>query len=367
MKHNILSLAFWQDTAIYGGKSFPSGTLGCDALNIPPNVIERLNYLCIALNAFMGTLNTGCGDPALLPAARKSSKQIVELLKNVKPFSYPDVTDVDKRLDRVFSEESLANANAYYDAVRNGTLTNLADPRYKQGLRLLRVLPILAHLGYSLGAYQNAMLPFAEKLNVPDCKRTPEGYAELFGEIFPVMEDFGEGDGWMSMTNATLQYVPVVRPGSTVPSLVKRMLYVTFVGMFRSDLYEGLCVGHAPKKCPVCGRWFLTTNAKRTKYCGSYTPEDRLHRTCRQIGNLKGREQRELAEDHPLKQIYTRRLDSINHRLQRRSMEPALAKVMKKLAKDKLYQAISNVGYAQGEYENEMELSALEAEALALL
>lgn len=143
--------------------------------------------------------------------------------------------------------------------------------------------------------------------------------------------------------------------------------YVTFVGMFRSDLYEGLCVGHAPKKCPVCGRWFLTTNAKRTKYCGSYTPEDRLHRTCRQIGNLKGREQRELAEDHPLKQIYTRRLDSINHRLQRRSMEPALAKVMKKLAKDKLYQAISNVGYAQGEYENEMELSALEAEALALL
>lgn len=39
MKHNILSLDFWQDTAIYGGKSFPSGTLGCDALNIPANVM----------------------------------------------------------------------------------------------------------------------------------------------------------------------------------------------------------------------------------------------------------------------------------------------------------------------------------------
>ena len=85
------------------------------------------NYLCIALSAFMGTLNTGCGDPALLPAARKSAKQIAELLKNVKPFSYPDVTDVDKRLDRVFSEESLANANAYYDAVRNGTLSGFVS------------------------------------------------------------------------------------------------------------------------------------------------------------------------------------------------------------------------------------------------
>lgn len=234
-------------------------------------------------------------------------------------------------------------------------------------MKLLRVLPILAHLGFSLGEYQKTILPFAEKLNAPGCKRTPDSYAEMFGETFPVAENFGEGDGWMSMTNATLQYVPVVRPDSTVPSLAKRMLYVTFVGMFRSDLYEGLCVGHAPKRCPICGRWFLTTNAKRTKYCGGYAPGDRLHRTCRQIGNLKGREQRELAEDHPLKQIYTRRLDSINHRLQRKSMEPALAKVMKKLAKDKLYQAISNVGYAQGEYENEMELSALEAEALALL
>lgn len=367
MKHSVLSLDFWQDTAIYGGKSFPSGTLGCDALNIPSNVIEQLTYLCIALNAFTGTLNTGCGNPALLPAARESAKQIAELLKDVKPFSYLDVSDVDKRVERVFSEESLANANAYYDAVRNGTLTNLADPRYEQGLKLLRVLPILAHLGFSLGEYQKTMLTFAEKLNAPDCKRTSDSYAEMFGETFPVAENFGEGDGWMSMTNTTLQYVPVIRPGSAVPSLVKRMLYVTFVGMFRSDLYEGLCVGHAPKKCPICGRWFLTTNAKRTKYCGGYAPGDRLHRTCRQIGNLKGREQRELAEDHPLKQIYTRRLDSINHRLQRKSIEPALANVMKKLAKDKLYRAISNVSYAQRTYENEMELSALEAEALALL
>lgn len=40
MKHNILSLDFWQDTEMYGGKSFSSGTLGCDALNIPSNVIE---------------------------------------------------------------------------------------------------------------------------------------------------------------------------------------------------------------------------------------------------------------------------------------------------------------------------------------
>ena len=285
----------------------------------------------------------------------------------MKPFSYLDVTDAANRVERVFSEEPLSNANAYYAAVQNGTLTSLADPRYEQGLKLLRVLPILAHLGFSLGAYQKTMISFAEKLNAPDCKRTPDSYAELFGESFPVMENFGEGDGWMSMTNATVQYTSVVRPGTTVPTLVKRMLYVSFVGMFRSDLFEGLCVGHAPKKCPICGRWFLTTNARPTKYCGNLAPGDKLRRTCRQIGNLKGREQRELADDHPLKQIYERRLNTINRNLQRGTADPELAAVMKKLAKDKMYLAISNVAYAQGDYEKEMEHSSLMEEAKAHL
>ena len=103
----------------------------------------------------------------------------------------------------------------------------------------------------------------------------------------------------MSTLNNSVQYVSVIHPGEKVAKLVKRMHYVSFVGMFRSDLFEGLCVGHAPKKCKICGKWFLTTNARHTKYCGGYAPGDKLHRTCRQIGNLKGREQRELADDHP--------------------------------------------------------------------
>ena len=125
MKHNILSLDFWQDTVIYGGKSFPSGTLGYDALNIPTKVIEQLNELCMALNLLMGTLNAGCGNPALLPAARESAKQIADLLKDVKPFSYLDVTDAANRVERVFSEESLSNANAYYAAVQNLSLIHI--------------------------------------------------------------------------------------------------------------------------------------------------------------------------------------------------------------------------------------------------
>ena len=127
---------------------------------------------------------------------------------------------------------------------------------------------------------------------------------------------------------------------------------------------QHICVGHAPKKCKICGKWFLTTNARHTKYCGGFAPGDKLRRTCRQIGNLKGREQRELADDHPVKQIHEKRLNTINRYIKRGTLDEDLAEVMKKLAKDKMLQALSNVAYAKGDYEKEMGQAALKKEAL---
>ena len=75
------------------------------------------------------------------------------------------------------------------------------------------------------------------------------------------------------------------------------MYCVFFVGLFRSDLFEGLCAGHSPQKCKIRGKGFLTTNARHTKYCSGYAPGDTLHRTWRQNGNLKGREYGKVRED----------------------------------------------------------------------
>ena len=83
-----------------------------------------------------------------------------------------------------------------------------------------------------------------------------------------------------------------------------------------------------------------------------------------QIGNLKGREQRELADDHPVKQIYEKRLNTINRYVKRGTLDADLAEAMKKLAKDKMLRALSNVAYAKGDYEKEMGQAALKKEAL---
>lgn len=59
VQHQILSLDFWQDTVSYEGKNFPSGTIGCDALNIPAALIKQITELCGSLNLFMGAMQLG--------------------------------------------------------------------------------------------------------------------------------------------------------------------------------------------------------------------------------------------------------------------------------------------------------------------
>ena len=363
MNQELMTLDFWQDTVIYEDKTLPIGTLACDALNVPADTIAKMNEQCEKINLLLGTLNAGQDASALFPMAREAALAMLDILSKTPPFSYMNIPKHRERIEKVFTAD---NALKYVEfAVKAATYSLRFEevPNYADAMMLQRYTAVFGHLAYSLGEYQKAMLDFAKKSDGNEADRTAEGFAKMFGDYFPPEFSITEGNAWMSTLNNSVQYISVIRPGEKVAKLVKRMRFVSFVGMFRSDLFEGLCVGHAPKKCRICGKWFLTTNARHTKYCGGYAPGDKLHRTCRQIGNLKGREQRELADDHPLKQIYEKRLNTINRYVKRGTLDTDLAEVMKKLAKDKMLRAVSNVTYAKDDYAKEMEQAALKKEA----
>ncbi len=363
MNQELMTLDFWQDTVIYEGKTFPVGTLACDALNVPADTIAKMNEQCEKINLLLGMLNAGQGASALFPMAKEAALTMLGILSKTPPFSYMNKSQHRERIEKVFTADNALKYVEFAIKAATNSLQFEEVPNYSDAMMLQRYTAVFGHLAYSLGEYQAAMLDFAEKSDGNEADRTAEGFAKMFGNYFSPKFSITDGNAWMSTLNNSVQYVSVIRPGEDVAKLVKRMHYVSFVGMFRSDLFEGLCVGHAPKKCRICGKWFLTTNARHTKYCGGYAPGDKLHRTCRQIGNLKGREQRELADDHPLKQIYEKRLNTINRYVKRGTLDADLAEVMKKLAKDKMLRALSNVAYAKGDYEKEMEQAALKKEA----
>ena len=365
MNQELMTLDFWQDTVIYESKAFPVGTLACDALNVPVNTIAKINEQCEKINLLLGILNAGQDASALCPIAKEAALTMLDILSQTPPFSYMNISKHRERIEKVFTVDNALKYVEFAIKAATNSLQFEEIQNFTDAMMLQRYTAVFGHLAYSLGEYQTAMLDFAEKTDGNEADRTAEGFAKMFGSYFPPEFSITEGNAWMSTLNNSVQYVSVIRPGEKVAKLVKRMHYVSFVGMFRSDLFEGLCVGHAPKKCKICGKWFLTTNARHTKYCGGYAPGDKLHRTCRQIGNLKGREQRELADDHPLKQIYEKRLNTINRYVKRGTLDAELAEVMKKLAKDNMLRALSNVAYAKGAYEKEMDQAALKKEASA--
>ena len=363
MNQELMTLDFWQDTVIYEGKTLPVGALACDALNVPADTIAKMNEQCEKINLLLGILNAGQDASALCPIATEAALTMLDILSQTPPFSYMNISKHRERIEKVFTVDNALKYVEFAIKAATNSLQFEEIQNFADAMMLQRYTAVFGHLAYSLGEYQTAMLDFAEKSDGNEAERTAEGFAKMFGDYFPPEFSITEGNAWMSTLNNSVQYISVIRPGEKVAKLVKRMHYVSFVGMFRSDLFEGLCVGHAPKKCKICGKWFLTTNARHTKYCGGYAPGDKLHRTCRQIGNLKSREQRELADDHPVKQIYEKRLNTINRYVKRGTLDADLAEVMKKLAKDKMLRALSNVAYAKGDYEKEMGQAALKKEA----
>ena len=69
------------------------------------------------------------------------------------------------------------------------------------------------------------------------------------------------------------------------------------------------------------------------RYCGGLFPGDQRGRPYRQVGNLRGREQQEFADDHPIKAIYNRWMNTIVQSQHRGKPDDETAAVIKKLAK----------------------------------
>ena len=309
MNQELMTLDFWQDTVIYESKTFPVGTLACDALNVPVNTIAKINEQCEKINLLLGILNAGQDASALCPIAKEAALTMLDILSQTPPFSYMNISKHRERIEKVFTVDNALKYVEFAIKAATNSLQFEEIQNFTDAMMLQRYTAVFGHLAYSLGEYQTAMLDFAEKTDGNEADRTAEGFAKMFGDYFPPEFSITEGNAWMSTLNNSVQYISVIRPGEKVAKLVKRMHYVSFVGMFRSDLFEGLCVGHAPKKnakSAASGSSPPTQGTPNT--AAAMHRGDKLHRTCRQIGNLKGREQRELADDHPVKQIYEKRL-----------------------------------------------------------
>lgn len=362
----MLSLTFIDDTVTYRGETRPTGSVACMAMNISKETVDAALPLCQRIAPVNTMLRTGVADKAAMNSARLAAHVLLRLIAQHEPFTFFTHPELERRLDQVFIMDAFKKIHAYQSTVLAGTLDDAAQEKFGPTIDLMMLTPALANFSDAITLLQEHIVPFAEKLDKGNLPRTQEAYLAEFSESFPEDVHMGDGsDSWLSMTNVSVQYT--AGTSRNRPQMKKHMHFISFGGMLRADFFEGLSVGHAPKRCAICGRWFLTTDARHTKYCSEICPTDEQGRKCRVIGNLRGRAARELAADHPLNEPYDRRMNTIDQCLKRGTISPELAAEMKKLAKDKKQRAKADMAYANSTYRMEMEQDALKVEALKLL
>ncbi len=219
MNQELMTLDFWQDTVIYESKTFPVGTLACDALNVPVNTIAKINEQCEKINLLLGILNAGQDASALCPIAKEAALTMLDILSQTPPFSYMNISKHRERIEKVFTVDNALKYVEFAIKAATNSLQFEEVPNYTDAIILQRYTAVFGHLAYSLGEYQTAMLDFAEKSDGNEADRTAEGFAKMFGSYFPPEFSITEGNAWMSTLNNSVQYVSSSVPAKKLRSL----------------------------------------------------------------------------------------------------------------------------------------------------
>ena len=151
MNQELMTLDFWQDTVIYEGKTFPVGTLACDALNVPADAIAKMNEQCEKINLLLGMLNAGEDASALFPMAREAALAMLDILSKTPPFSYMDIPKHREQIEKVFTAD---NALKYMEFAIKATTNSLQleeVPRYADAMMLQRYTAVFGHWHTPLG------------------------------------------------------------------------------------------------------------------------------------------------------------------------------------------------------------------------
>ena len=344
----FLTVAYKEKQEAYGTccDSADTGNIALDVLNIPDAVLEDLLELTEPMMDLVDYLNKHRNPDnktlGRMMTASKNIFRVVDLLREVPPFAGQDFSWLDENLPKVFAPEKVRKA--------------YTERKKEQGELFIQAMCLVAQLGFGIRDFRKALIPLVESLADEDITRNPKGFSQKFDSFFSKDEE--RKDQWMAFSNVSVEYVPEEK------GIVRRMHYASFPSMFRSNLYEALAVGNAPRRCPICQKFFLTTNARRQKYCSGYAPEEYDGLTCTKVGNMMGRKYRELAENDPITVLYHRSVDTLDKRVERGTLDKDLAAKAKQIARDCRDIAIVDADYANEEYLTDMFPDALIAAAM---
>ena len=359
---SVFSADYRDGTVQFERKRYPAGTFCVDLLNDYPKLCpnDGTPFNCKAIRKVSAELHAGYLIEKDIIDAREEVLHILDLLKRLSPFSILDPEWEKLTVNDLFTKETAGIVSEYF---RQQSLagktdftfvqTDIYPPGYdcefcrhveSQIEEMFEVLDFYVQLESDIWANHEYMEFFVEELM--GVKRFDEEH------ILPIANEIFEP----YPQEVRIKYISKKKNRrSKYATILKRMYFKRYESFIITDLYEGLHHGHYPKRCEICGRYFLMTTAHKTRYCDGYANE--LYRgkkiTCRNLAAL--RKKKEHPEDNPIIIRYTKRCNVIRVEKGRGTITESFAAAAKALAKEHKQIALSDPVYAEGQYIRDME------------
>ena len=356
---------------IFGGKSYPAGVFGTHLLNQ-----FYINDTAARIAVFRDDLNyhilTQLKNGYLnITEFVKTGANILEALKalpKLRPFDGMNIEEIRNSVTTLFTEENGQKICGYFadkaklsllsqneiaagtaDRMKTATDFSVIENNIAEIKSILLFFNTLAD---DLILAHGNLLKFCNRIN--EAERLDEAHLlPLALEIF--------GDHHFTQSG---RYISVKKNAKSVTRTVaKRLNFDSYYSFILTDFFEGLHYGHYPRKCEICGKYFLMQSARRQKYC-SYGIAPELYRgkkiTCRKYAAVLNR--KEKAENDPIVSLYNRRCAAIRTECGRGTITKEYAEIAKRIAKERKQRALNDDKYAKTQYKKDMGREALYAE-----
>ena len=361
---------------IFGGKSYPAGVFATHQLNqfYIKDTAARIAVFRDDLNYHILTqLSNGYLSITEFVKTGANTLEALKALPKLRPFDGLNIEEIQNTVTTLFTEENGQKICEYFadkaklslltqDDIAAGTadrMKNVTDFSVIESniTEIKSILLFFDSLADDLILAHGSLLKFCRRID--EVERLDEAHLlPLALEIF-VDHHFTQSGIYISVKKNAKSVIGIV---------AKRLNFDSYYSFILTDFFEGLHYGHYPRKCEICGKYFLMQSARRQKYC-SYGIAPELYRgkkiTCRKYAAVLNR--KEKAENDPIVTIYNRRCAAIRTECGRGTITKEYAEAAKRIAKEHKLRALADDQYAKTQYRKDMSREALYTEVDRIL
>ena len=375
------SIDFVGDEFIIGGKTLPLGIITHDILNIPADKLLSVFETGDKLNDLYNRLNTENYSDELFIKIRETILEIIKLIKKIKPFSYFSIKDEYNHVEELFDDSKIEIWKRSFASMPIPNINFVPEDTamYDNVIVLTEFIKSYIYLcADTFNFYKVAMMYFVNL--------TENGFRDKVLLAGFTKEFFGSEQvlGWIEELNATeITHNFTLEPGVWMAPVVlknkdgltmlgRRIHFDRMLNFYVTDMFEGLAAGHYSWQCGICHKFFFMTTSHNQLYCSNVNPEYGV--PCAYVAKNKLNMPKQKKKDGFGHDIWQKRYNSLRNEKSKTKNSLPSAKydidVCDKaieLAKRHYEDAQIDFDYAQNQYEQDMILVNLIAEAKSAL